>query len=1193
VSYRGGGTVRGPLRFTGTASPGLSSAGEGRIYFDSGSNVFKASENGGAYVTLVGGGGGGTLQTDYTAGGAGGGAILLTLAGGPIAITNPAATAQSGLTVVQNTAGQFAADFTGPVRVTGKLTVTGAIDPPSITLSGGTALFFESGDGSTAPVAGASSGRIRYNNGTGRWELSTQGTAYVQIPTGPGSSAVVQARRTTTFSANTTPTDVTLDTNDVQSNAAVVTHSTVTNTARITALVPGTFTFSYFIPGTAASIVQGQGFKNGTTVVPGSAASAASTGTDLYYSFSVTLAANDFVTVQASVAAGTGTVPAGIVFSGSLFAAATTGVSLQSSYNNGNTILLAGAAPVQITNPAASATTALRIIQNTSGQNSITATGGPISSQGQSGSEQFGTGASSNPDPTGLNNTAVGASATVAFTVGAAGNTVVGQAATASSIDSLVMGRAASTTSFPSNAVVLGVLATSNSTGSIAIGQSATVNSSADSVVIGRAATDTPAFLGHNVLIGATATAAIGAAVVIGFGASVTGFSAGAVAVGAASTAASGGTAVGTSSTAGLNSIAIGSSSVAASGQLVAGSSTAYIGSVFFGRGVSDSSGSAVDCTIFGTNSTVGVGATVTLAAGQGTTGGELHFDTDPTSTGRLTRLKISADGATEFETVSPAPALSPAGTARFYYDSGLNKLRISENGGAYFTLFQGNLTLQTAYSNGPNVVVTPGTPSAWTVSTNTLISLTQTSGASTLAPLTVTGVGTGPGALFTSPTGISSTRTGVAGSEQYGAGSIASGVNSLAVGRLAVANAASMILIAAGTGVGSTATANQITIQVGGVAVGPITIGNSAVAGTGSGITIGAGASGGLGAAVGVGASAVNASDLAIGPSSSAINGTSFAAMGFATNAANSAGFGGAGSTISIFYPGGNGATNAAPAGVTICTTSATGAATGAPMTVTAGGSVSGVTGSTTITTPNSSATSGSTTISTGNSGTTPGIIRVTGGDKPTGTTPLEEIVVTGSKVSSGAPATVAPGSVDISAGTANAGNTGVANSYVSISVATTTAPTVKTKALTVQGGTGQISIVNDLVPVTPGTGNVGTPSSLFDAGNWNLTNSLKYRFRPTGSTLTAASTLTTPGYYTGDTSAGSFITTLPLSTSLSLGDRLLFKKIEAAANLWQLSGQGGDLIDGSGTFNMNDSRGAVGLIARPGVGFDIAYSF
>lgn len=52
MSYRGAGTVRGPLHFNGTASPGVSSSGQGRIYFDSGSNSFRVSQNGGSYVDL-------------------------------------------------------------------------------------------------------------------------------------------------------------------------------------------------------------------------------------------------------------------------------------------------------------------------------------------------------------------------------------------------------------------------------------------------------------------------------------------------------------------------------------------------------------------------------------------------------------------------------------------------------------------------------------------------------------------------------------------------------------------------------------------------------------------------------------------------------------------------------------------------------------------------------------------------------------------------------------------------------------------------------------------------------------------------------------------------------------------------------------------------------------------------------------
>lgn len=45
------------MTFDGIAAPAVSSAGEGRIYFDSTDNTFKGSENGGAYVDIIGGGG--------------------------------------------------------------------------------------------------------------------------------------------------------------------------------------------------------------------------------------------------------------------------------------------------------------------------------------------------------------------------------------------------------------------------------------------------------------------------------------------------------------------------------------------------------------------------------------------------------------------------------------------------------------------------------------------------------------------------------------------------------------------------------------------------------------------------------------------------------------------------------------------------------------------------------------------------------------------------------------------------------------------------------------------------------------------------------------------------------------------------------------------------------------------------------
>ena len=66
MSYRGAGTVFGPLHFNAHASPGLSAAAEGRIYFDTGTNTFLVSENGGAYVALTNPASGGGWTDDGT-----------------------------------------------------------------------------------------------------------------------------------------------------------------------------------------------------------------------------------------------------------------------------------------------------------------------------------------------------------------------------------------------------------------------------------------------------------------------------------------------------------------------------------------------------------------------------------------------------------------------------------------------------------------------------------------------------------------------------------------------------------------------------------------------------------------------------------------------------------------------------------------------------------------------------------------------------------------------------------------------------------------------------------------------------------------------------------------------------------------------------------------------------------------------
>jgi hypothetical protein len=61
--------LQGTMQWRGISAPAVSSAGNGRIYFDSTANKFKASENGAAYVDLIGAGGGGAFPHVLTDGG--------------------------------------------------------------------------------------------------------------------------------------------------------------------------------------------------------------------------------------------------------------------------------------------------------------------------------------------------------------------------------------------------------------------------------------------------------------------------------------------------------------------------------------------------------------------------------------------------------------------------------------------------------------------------------------------------------------------------------------------------------------------------------------------------------------------------------------------------------------------------------------------------------------------------------------------------------------------------------------------------------------------------------------------------------------------------------------------------------------------------------------------------------------------
>lgn len=79
----------------------------------------------------------------------------------------------------------------GDVTISGKLTVTGAIDPTSLSLSGSAeganVLYVDSANGASAGVSAVGHGRIRYNNSTHTWQISMNGGAYANISTGSGS----------------------------------------------------------------------------------------------------------------------------------------------------------------------------------------------------------------------------------------------------------------------------------------------------------------------------------------------------------------------------------------------------------------------------------------------------------------------------------------------------------------------------------------------------------------------------------------------------------------------------------------------------------------------------------------------------------------------------------------------------------------------------------------------------------------------------------------------------------------------------------------------------------------------------------------------------------------------------------------------------------------------------------------------
>jgi len=211
--------VAGVFQMGGGAAPGVSSAGQGRIYFDSTTKRFMVSENGGTYGYLAGGGGlsggqtnyiplwtGATTQgtsTIYQSGGIVG--IGTTAPGAKLTVNNPTAAGKTGasgdaiyayansvnsaISAEQANAAGYAGYFSGNVSVTGNLTVAGIISKdgtesdPSYAFSSNhnTGMWYES-----------STQQLVFSAGTYR-VMAIRSNSYGQVAIGPAASVPTSA----------------------------------------------------------------------------------------------------------------------------------------------------------------------------------------------------------------------------------------------------------------------------------------------------------------------------------------------------------------------------------------------------------------------------------------------------------------------------------------------------------------------------------------------------------------------------------------------------------------------------------------------------------------------------------------------------------------------------------------------------------------------------------------------------------------------------------------------------------------------------------------------------------------------------------------------------------------------------------------------------------------------------------------
>ena len=209
----GGVTARfliGTRSFTLTAeteaNAGVSGAGQGRIYFDSSSNKFRVSQNGAAYVDLIGGGSIAGLtsgRVPYATGATSlGDSANFTWNNGSRVLTVTGATGTAGIVAatsyIQSAEGFLTtSSATDAIQAsTGGVTARFLIGTRSLSMTGESA--------ANAGLSGSGQGRIYFDSSSNKFRVSQNGGAYVDmLASGPaGSSGQVQFNSSGSFGAD-------------------------------------------------------------------------------------------------------------------------------------------------------------------------------------------------------------------------------------------------------------------------------------------------------------------------------------------------------------------------------------------------------------------------------------------------------------------------------------------------------------------------------------------------------------------------------------------------------------------------------------------------------------------------------------------------------------------------------------------------------------------------------------------------------------------------------------------------------------------------------------------------------------------------------------------------------------------------------------------------------------------------------